>query len=225
MLREWLRPLSVDVFSQTHLGRAPYARPRAAASALAQLTWDVLGRILDSRPAPDVLVARDGRLADVPPPGGLCAARELLRRKLGVVVRKVERHDKEFAELARSFARDLPGEVHIQLYATPAGTRTFGWHFDSEEVFIAQTEGSKEYYMRANSVLTSMSPELEPDFSAVRRETSPLLSARLIPGDWLYIPSRWWHLVHSNEDALSISIGVLPRRPIDTDRRAHEVAV
>jgi hypothetical protein len=45
MLREWLRPLSVDVFSQTHLGRAPYARPRAAASALAQLTWDVLGKL------------------------------------------------------------------------------------------------------------------------------------------------------------------------------------
>jgi 50S ribosomal protein L16 3-hydroxylase len=224
MLHEWLRPLSVDEFRETHLGCAPYARPGAAASALAHLTWDVLGRILDSRPAPDVLVARDGRLAAAPPPRNLCAARELLDRKLGVVVRKAERHDEGFAQLARSFARDIPGEVHIQLYATPAGTRTFGWHFDSEEVFIAQTEGTKEYYMRANTVLTSSSPGLAPDFGAVRRETSPLLSARLIPGDWLYIPSCWWHLVHSNEDALSISIGVSPRRVIDTRARAHVAA-
>jgi hypothetical protein len=225
MLHEWLRPLSVGEFRETHLGRGPFARPGAAASALAQLTWNVLGSILESRPAPDVLVARDGRLAAVPPPRNLRAARELLDRKLGVVVLEAERHHDGFAQLARSFARDMPGEVHIQLYATPAGTRTFGWHFDSEDVFIAQTEGTKEYYMRANTVLTSSSPGLDPDFGAVRRETSPLLSARLIPGDWLYIPSRWWHLVHSNEDALSISIGVLPRRLIDTGPRAHEAAV
>jgi hypothetical protein len=49
MPHEWLRPLSVDQFGESHLGRGPYARPGAAASALAQLTWDVLGSILDSR--------------------------------------------------------------------------------------------------------------------------------------------------------------------------------
>jgi ribosomal protein L16 Arg81 hydroxylase len=48
------------------------------------------------------------------------------------------------------------------------------------------------------------------DFTALRHETSPLMMASLLPGDWLYIPSRWWHLVHSVEDALSISIGIIP---------------
>jgi 50S ribosomal protein L16 3-hydroxylase len=76
-------------------------------------------------------------------------------------------------------------------------------------------EGTKEYYLRANTVLSSRAPGPNPDFGAIRRETSPLLSARLIPGDWLYIPACWWHLVHSNEEALSISIGVLPRQPTE----------
>jgi ribosomal protein L16 Arg81 hydroxylase len=68
--------------------------------------------------------------------------------------------------------------------------------------------------MRANSVIQHPSSGSPPDFGAVGRETSPLLSARLIPGDWLYISSPWWHLVYSREEALSISIGVLPHRPV-----------
>lgn len=202
MLRDWLRPQSVEDFARAHLGRSPYARPGAAQGVLPRLSWDVLERILEARPQPDVLVARDGRLADVEAPRSREAARLLLDRKLGVVVRKAEQHDAQLAELARSFARDVPGDVHIQLHVTPAGTRTFGWHFDREEVFIVQVEGTKEYYLRANTVLASIAPEPHPDFGLIRRETSPLLSAHLIPGDWLYIPSGWWHLVHSNEEAL-----------------------
>lgn len=211
MLREWLSPLGIEEFESTHLGRAPYARPGAAASAVQRLDWDVLDRVLAADPGPDVLVATGGRLADVAAPRDSRGARLLLQQNLGIVVRKAERHDPALAELAHGFARDLPGDVHVQLYVTPAGTHTFGWHYDVEDVFIAQTEGTKDYYMRANTVTDPGVVERHPDFGAVRRETSPLLSARLIPGDWLYIPSRWWHLVRSREDALSISIGVVPR--------------
>jgi hypothetical protein len=122
------------------------------------------------------------------------------------------RHHPQLAELARAFARDLPGEIHVQLYATPAGTQTFGGHYDDEDVFIAQTVGTKDYYLRDNTVARTRSALEQPDFSAVRHERSALMIAQLIPGDWLYIPSRWWHLVRSIEDALSISIGVIPRR-------------
>lgn len=225
MLSEWLEPMGIDEFTALHWGRRPYARPGAAAGAVSRLSWDVLELILEARPAPDVLVARDGRLANVAPPRSRRAARQILDDRLGIVVREAERHDEALAELARSFGRDLPGVVHIQLYVTPAGTRTFGWHFDSEHVFIVQTQGTKDYFMRANTVLPAGEPGLAPDFGAVRREKSPLLTARLIPGDWLYIPARWWHLVHSNDDALSISIGVLPQRQAPASARPHEVAV
>ena len=36
-----------------------------------------------------------------------------------------------------------------------------------------------------------------------------LMQARLIAGDWLYVPRRWWHLVLCAEDSLSISVGVM----------------
>src|SRR5690606_28089511 len=143
MLHEWLHPASVDEFTSDHFGRAPYARPGAAARVVPRLSWEVLERILQDGSRPDVLVACDGRLADVPAPRNGREARQILDLKLGIVVRKAERHDPELATLAREFARDVPGEVHVQLYVTPAGTRTFGWHFDSEEVFIVQTAGTK----------------------------------------------------------------------------------
>ncbi len=209
MLNQWLAPLSVDGFVRSNLRRTPYARPAMALGAVPLLDWNKLGRVLAADPPPDVLVAADGRLVDVPVPRTLSAARELMGKGLGIVVRNSERHDPELAALAHAFARDLPGEVQVQLYATPAGTQTFGWHYDLEDVFIAQTAGEKDYYFRANTVIAA-GTEARPDFGRVRSETSPLHASRLLPGDWLYIPSRWWHLVRSLEDALSISIGVVP---------------
>jgi hypothetical protein len=210
MLDEWLAPMRVDVFARMHLRRAPFARPQAAAGAISLLNWSTLARVLGAEPAPDVLVAADGQLIDTPVPRTLVALRALMAQGFGLVTRKAERHDAGLAALARAFARDLPGQVHVQLYATPAGTQTFGWHFDFEDVFIAQTAGAKDYYFRENTVSRDTLPGSQPDFSRIRGETSPLLSSRLLAGDWLYIPSRWWHLVRSLDDALSISIGLVP---------------
>jgi 50S ribosomal protein L16 3-hydroxylase len=226
MLAAWLSPRSIEEFFLEHLGRVPHAQPSTASNALDLFDWDVLERLLGAFNSgtggsgtgspgtgsePDMLVAHRGQLVDVPAPRSVKEVRQLMARSLGVVLRKAERHDARLATLAEAFARDLPGQVHVQLYVTPAGTQTFGWHYDDEDVFIAQTVGVKDYYIRANTVSPTHREPRRPDFSAVRRETSPLLSVRLIPGDWLYIPSRWWHLVSSVEDSLSISIGVIPR--------------
>lgn len=210
MLSRWLAPAPLDDFIRLHLGRAPLARPGAARDVLRWFDWPVLDRLLDvSWPPPDVLVASRGRLVDTPEPRNLAEARQIMAHEQGVVIRRAERHEPHLAQLARAFANELPGRVHVQVYATPTGTQTFGWHFDAEDVFVVQVVGTKDYYMRENTVVP-VADVSSADFGRVRSETSPLMVARLIPGDWLYIPARWWHLVHSIADALSISIGVLP---------------
>lgn len=212
MLQRWLAPQPLDDFLHSHFGKSPFARPGAAQDVLAWFDWPVLDGLVAARhPPPDVLVASQGRLVDIPAPRGLPEVRRVMERQHGVVVRKAERHDRRLAELARAMAGDLPGQVHVQIYATPAGTQTFGWHFDTEDVFIVQVRGTKDYYMRQNTVAPGPA-EACSDFGLVREEKTPLMAARLLPGDWLYIPASWWHLVRSVEDALSISIGVLPER-------------
>jgi len=45
------------------------------------------------------------------------------------------------------------------------------------------------------------------------------MSARLIAGDWLYLPPRWWHLVKCIEQSLSISVGVMSPAELGRARR------
>lgn len=206
MLREWLAPTPVAEFARTHLQRRPCAAAGTTAGAVAIGDWDLLGRVLAA--GPDVLVVTRGSLLAVEPPRSLAELGVLMAAGIGLCVRHAERCDPALAALAAAFAADLPGEVQVQLFVTPGGTHGFSWHFDSEDVFIAQTIGVKDYYFRANTV----APEGPAgDFDRFTREVTPLATARLVPGDFLYIPARWWHMARCLRDALSISLGVYPR--------------
>jgi 50S ribosomal protein L16 3-hydroxylase len=219
-LADWLSPIAVAAFLRSHLGQFPYARPAAATSYLPFLTWETLERVLRHPEPIDAITVRYGLLVECPCPRSVVEVREQMQAGVSVVIRAAERHEPGLATLASSFARTLPGEVHVQLYATPAGTNSFGWHFDFEDVFIVQTLGVKEYYFRANTVALETALGEPMDVSRVRDETSPLMTARLEAGDWLYIPARWWHLVKCVEESLSISIGVMSP---DTLRAAKRV--
>jgi hypothetical protein len=205
LLETWLSPQSVDEFIRVHLGQEPLARPDVAAGASPLLSWDTLEAHLQRARGEDVLVVRGGRLSGQPPPRTLAGARALLERGTGFVVRASERRSPEMAAFAAGFAPALPGPVKLQLFATPPDAHGFGWHWDAEHVFIAQTAGVKDYYFRPNSVSGASG---RPDFREIARETSAISMARLHPGDWLYIPARWWHVAVCREDSLSISVGI-----------------
>jgi len=219
MLTEWLAPQDLGWFMRNHFQTAPFARPGAARDAVPVLDWQTLDRVLGSGQPLDVMTVRAGALQEVAIPRSLEDARALMRAGVSVVVRGAERHDPQLRALADGFEAALPGEVHVQVYATPAATNSYGWHYDFEDVFIAQTAGVKDYYFRQNTVARDTRLGDQLDFTAVRKETSPIYQSRLIAGDWLYIPSTWWHLVKCAEDSLSISVGVMPPEALRDARR------
>lgn len=208
-LQGWLRDMDVAQFRAGHLGRVPLARPDAAREAIAACDWDVLDRLLAARPD-DVLVVARGKLLDSRPPRSLAELRELFAHGIGVAIRKPERFCAEVAAVAAEFARDLPGEQRVIVFATPGGAHGFGWHYDPEDVFIVQTAGDKSYFFRQNTIDPEPVRGAQPGFSIFRRETSPMLQCRLLAGDWLYLPRGYWHVARAHADALSISIGVFP---------------
>jgi hypothetical protein len=218
VLVEWLGP-DLRAFWIEHLRKQPYAAPGRAAGAIPLFTWSTLDRVLAAPGPIDVLTVQSGRLVEGPPPRSAAAVRSLMAEGVSTVLRASERHDSGLAGLASSFAGVLPGEIHLQLYATPGGTHSYGWHYDFEDVFIAQTDGVKDYYFRDNTVARDMVLGDSLDFSAVLSETSTLMSVRLIAGDWLYIPARWWHFVKYEVDSLSISVGVLS--PVELGKARH----
>lgn len=206
MLSDWVGEERVEDLVSA---RVPVARAGAALGDVGLLDWDAIERVLAAG-ADDVMTVARGRLVDVARPRGVGDVRALMRDGVSTVIRASERFDAGLARLARSFAEAMPGEVHVQLYATPGGTNSYGWHWDFEDVFIAQTLGVKDYYMRRNTVSRGVRLGERMDFGRVKEEPSPLLMAELEAGDWLYIPRRWWHLVKCVEDSLSISVGVMP---------------
>jgi len=206
MLREWLE--DAEEFLRRDFGRSPCARPDAARAALEVCNWKALGAILAA--VPDVLVVARGREVDVPAPRSLDELGGLFEQGIGVVVRHAQDHHEPLARYCEDLAADVPGEQRVLVFATPAGTHGFGWHYDAEEVFIVQTAGRKDYYFRANTIDPQPKRGAQPDFSRIREETTPLSSCSLLAGDWLYLPRGYWHLARPIEHSLSISIGIFP---------------
>ena len=211
MLAQWLAPLSVADFSCSYLHRSAWALPHSARDAIGLLDWQTLDEVLGSKTPADTIVCARGERLPLPPPPDLTTLRAYMRMGIGLCMRHTQRSHPRLAAVAQAFARDLPGAVQVQIFVTPAGTHGFGWHYDVEDVFIAQTAGIKDYYFRDNTVERD-APFPPRDFSGYHAETSPLQTATLVPGDFLYIPSRWWHMAVCREDALSISVGVMPGR-------------
>jgi ribosomal protein L16 Arg81 hydroxylase len=158
----------------------------------------------------DVLIVRRGKTLERPPPRSLAEVKTLFHDDAGIALRRAEQASEPVKELASALSQDVPGELRVIVFATPGDTHGFGWHFDTEEVFIFQTAGSKTYYLRANTVLPATAEPCEASFAAYASEKSPLMACKLHEGDFLYVPRCWWHVAIAHQASLSVSIGVLP---------------
>jgi 50S ribosomal protein L16 3-hydroxylase len=218
VLREWLSPLSLDEFRTQFLHTQAWAKPSAARQQVALCGWKAVGNLLEKAEQSHVLVVAGGQMLERSVPRDLTDLRALMTQGAGLCIRHVERHDGKLRSLGRSLGGNLGGkEVHVQIFVTPGATHGFGWHYDAEDVFIVQTAGIKDYYFRRNTIDAHEPVALAPDFSRIRAEVSPLQTARLVAGDCLYIPARWWHMARAVEDSLSISLGAPespPEKPI-----------
>lgn len=212
MLTRWLGGMPLADFYREHFQKAPLAKPSAAHDAVPLLTWDHIARLVAAKPRPDTMVVRNGKLLDGREPGSLGEAQDLFGAGCSIVMRRLERHDDGLAALAKRIGAEVEGEVSIQAYATPRSFSSFGWHYDCEDVFIIQTAGTKEYFLRANTVNPVPRLSAMPRDMQYEKETTPTIACTLVAGDWLYVPSGWWHVARALDDALSISVGVLTAR-------------
>jgi 50S ribosomal protein L16 3-hydroxylase len=227
VLERLLGEMPVATFVEGVFLRQPFSRPHGADALCPLGTWETIERILDRPGAPaapgdhveavepDVVVCRQGqRWAGTHTPS-YAEARRLFADGYTLLIRHAERHDPALAGLAKDFARDLGGAVDVHIYCTPAGQHGFGWHYDAEDVFILQTAGRKEYSLRKNTVNPWPLVETLPADMQFEREQMPLLKCPLAAGDWLYIPNGYWHVACSEEDSISLAVGVLMPAALD----------
>jgi ribosomal protein L16 Arg81 hydroxylase len=197
VLQELLGAVPVGEFLQRHFTRLPLAMPdRAARYTRAFTDADFAAMVEGSRST--LRIVRDGRLVRDHARLSWAEAQAYHRRGHTLLVRHAERASAMLQALAEAFASVFHAPVDIQVYLTPDQSQAFGWHYDLEEVFIIQVHGCKEYTLRQNTlnpwpVWDNMPADLRYD-----RETSRVrLTCRLEAGDWLYIPSGWWHIAQT----------------------------
>jgi len=213
-LQTLLGECPVQRFVADYFQRLPYSAAGLAAPLCPLGTWEAMTALLDNSEA-DVLVCRRNERHEGPRPRSATEARRLVDDGFTLLVRHAERQDERLARLAAAFEADFAAAVNIHFYCTPAGQYGFGWHYDAEEVFIVQTAGRKEYSLRKNTVNPWPLEETLPADMRYEREIMPLVRCKLAAGDWLYIPSGYWHMGQSSELALSLAIGVMPRTGLD----------
>jgi ribosomal protein L16 Arg81 hydroxylase len=173
----------------------------------------VLDEMLRASPgADDLLIIAAGHNVEIPAPRNLPELRKLFEVGVGIALRTAEAYSPHVRALCDEIAVEVPGQQRVIAFATAANTHGFGWHYDPEDVFIVQTAGDKEYLFRRNTQVdvTSVPLRGQPDFTLHRNEVSPIMSCRLIAGDWLYLPRGYWHVAYAHSDSLSLSIGIYP---------------
>lgn len=215
ILKQILGDTPLETFLQKHFTRLPFSVPHGALPFTELLNWPVVDEIIKSKKSVLRIVHNGKVIKDYV---DLSCEEAHLHHHQGhtLLVRYAERADQKLKDLSQDFAKAFYTDVDIQLYCTPEGHNAFGWHYDVEEVFIFQTEGSKTYTIRPNTWHPNpLVASIPKDLGYENEKTPQQLTVTLEKGDWLYIPSGWWHIAKTQKESMHISIGLMPNSALD----------
>lgn len=216
ILKAVLGSHSLEEFLSKHFHRLPLATSGNAKDFKGHLNWEVVEKILQKKTS-ILRIVKDEKMvkdfADV----NFQEAYDYYQAGHTLVIKNAEKSHPLLESMAKSFSSFFYGAVDIQVFCSPKRSRGFTWHYDVEDVFIFQTQGSKHFTLRQNTfhpqpILASLDKDLGFD-----KESSKLfIEVDLKEGDWLYIPSGWWHKAETfEEESMHISLGVMPTTACD----------
>lgn len=196
------------IFFDEYFGRRPFAKKSSASHLIQEFSWSDVQEILPRHS--DSWLARKGHLKDSD--DGRLSYSEFFRGFCSgytLVIRKAQKNHVFMESLASEMNHFFNAQVDIQLYVTPGGATGFDWHFDEEDVFVFQTQGSKEFFLYENSDSSVSQQALPKSFRLSSYVRGPEIRCTLLPGDFLYIPARYWHKATSQYNSFHISAGVM----------------
>lgn len=109
------------------------------------------------------------------------------------------------AAFCRQLEGDLNHPVSVAVYMTPPDTKGVKPHFDTQEGFLVQVDGSKRWTVYPP---VEEFPKVEGSYTPVERNrlAGPILETTLSPGDVLYIPRGFPHEGVAGDDGASLHI-------------------
>lgn len=200
-----------DEFLKTSFQKKPYARAQAFHWLKGFFDWDMMTQILAVHD--DCWLVKQGGLLSTQAHGKVLLpefTRSFIRGGT-LVVRHAENAHSMLAKFGELFKSRFGPQIDIQLFVTPKNSVGFEWHYDVEEVFVYQTVGSKEFFLRQPKAgMTLPHRSLPPEFNLNEVSEGPEMRCLLNAGYHLYIPAGYWHKARAVEDSFHISVGILP---------------
>lgn len=234
-----LEPKSVQVFCDSHRERMPLLIERGAPHYYDELiTFDEINDHLGEADlsGQTVRLAHEGR--EIRPEhftysghaagGGSLKSivnKEILFSRFydgyTIILSSYERQSAAMLHLCHAAERLFRGTVLANVYITPRASRGFPLHWDTEDVFILQFAGQKEWLVFDPLEPLACRPRECRDEEW--KDAEPLLHVVLQPGDLLYLPRGFVHSARSRDDiSAHVTLGVYTFTYADLLRRILE---
>jgi len=217
-LDAFLTPFPVSAFLSAHWERAPLhlRRDQSTNEGLFGLAdADAVLANAGRAWAGSIRIVQDGAASPLAPRhGGVESAYRAYRDGATFVFSALQERVPAVRQLYASLAQALHGGVNINAYLTPPASTGFATHYDTHDVFVLQTAGTKRWVIhRPPLPLPVTSQEftkaLLPRY--LEDADAPVLEAELTAGDLLYVPRGFLHTATSGPQAsLHLTVGVFP---------------
>lgn len=199
-------------FKKHFFRQHPFVAHQAAPELRKLLGWPLLLQIFESRHQ-NCWLAHQGKLHPNENLNqgslNLQEAMNAFEEGYTILVRHSEAAHPELKKIAQEFQQFFESDIDVQIFGTPELKQGFDWHYDSEEVFIIQSSGTKEFRLRKNRKSNPISFSKFPKNANLEEEMeSSEMRIKLGPGDFLYIPAGYWHCAQALAPSFHLSIGV-----------------
>jgi ribosomal protein L16 Arg81 hydroxylase len=211
--------LTEAVFRERYLEKEVYLQ--RAAMTERPFDWGVLDELLHQiEPSPTMMQLFHGGLVPQENYANDVVDLGLPRRQLNksrfygylqngatLVTNRLELHSPAVKRACLEVGRFVGQQTLCNAYLSFGGEGTFGKHWDTHDVFVVQTIGSKRWQVYRPTFAYPLSLHTS-NVSPVHPADAPVLDVVLNPGDLLYIPRGWWHEVTPRQEAsFHLSIG------------------
>jgi ribosomal protein L16 Arg81 hydroxylase len=139
--------------------------------------------------------------------GRLEAVYEQYRAGFTVVLQFLQERWPPLRELCRSLATDLSSDIQVNVYLTPPHEKGLRPHYDSHDVFVLQTEGSKHWRIYEPPIRLPL--RSQPYRSGSVDPGEPLHEFELEAGDLIYMPRGFMHDASATDrSSLHLTVGI-----------------
>lgn len=225
-----IQPLSVDDFLTRIFEReAALFRHTAVGLCGANAMWEAV--VAAAKVAPQLLrVVRGGTLLAFPPALGMPLAdwaKQSYCDGATLVLNKLEALDKDVRVLTERLSAELGARVSATVFLTPAQAQGFAPHFDTNDVFVVQVFGAKNWHVGGVEIPlpTKRQGYLVSASVAQDRAAQTYL---LEVGDVLYVPRgriHWATTDRQNSVHISLDLDpILASELVGAAIRGHELA-